>query len=56
MFQFIDITGKVLFEKSSWLNTGENMLNYTFPAFYKGMYFLKIKTSNGVWNQKIFFE
>lgn len=54
--QLIDITGKVLFEKSSWLNTGENMLNYTFPASYKGMYFLKIKTTNGVWNQKILFK
>jgi hypothetical protein len=54
--QLIDITGKLLFERSIQLTNGENILNYSFPASYKGTYFLRLTTTNSVWNQKVMFE
>jgi len=54
--QLIDITGKIVFEKAVKLNNGENILNYSFPSSYKGLYFIKLATTNAVWNQKVLFE
>ena len=54
--QLIDITGKLLFERSIQLTNGENVLNYSFPSSYKGTYFLRLTTTNSVWNQKVMFE
>ncbi len=54
--QLLDITGKLVFERSVRLINGENILNYTFPASYKGTYLLKLTTTNSVWNQKVLFE
>lgn len=54
--QLIDITGKIRFEKPVVLTNGENILYYSFPSSYKGLYFIKLTTTNAVWNQKVLFE
>jgi len=54
--QLIDVTGKIVFEKSVKLNNGENILNYSFPNSYKGLYFIKLTTKNAALNQKVLFE
>ncbi len=54
--QLLDVTGKLLFERKINLSHGQNSLNYSFPASYKGVYFLRLSTSNSVWNQKVMFE
>jgi phosphatidylserine/phosphatidylglycerophosphate/cardiolipin synthase-like enzyme len=54
--QLIDITGKIVFEKAVMLNNGENILNYSLPGSYKGLYFIKLTTTKAVWNQKVLFE
>lgn len=54
--QLIDATGKIVFEKAVVLNNGENIMNYPFPGSHKGLYFIKLTTSNAVLNQKVLFE
>jgi len=54
--QLIDFTGKIVFEKAVMLNNGENILNYSLPGSYKGMYFIKLTTTKAVLNQKVLFE
>jgi hypothetical protein len=54
--QFIDATGKIIAEKAVILNNGENILNYSFPNFRKGLYFIKLTTTKAVLNQKVLFE
>jgi phosphatidylserine/phosphatidylglycerophosphate/cardiolipin synthase-like enzyme len=54
--QLIDVTGKVVFEKVVKLNNGENIMNYSMPGSYKGLYFLKLTTAKSIWNQKVLFE
>jgi phosphatidylserine/phosphatidylglycerophosphate/cardiolipin synthase-like enzyme len=54
--QLLDVTGKLIFERQVKLTNGENMLKYSFPGSYKGTYFLRLKTTNSIWNQKVLFE
>ncbi len=54
--QLIDVTGKILYENAVRLSNGENILTYSFPGSYKGIYFLKITTTHSIWNQKVLFE
>jgi phosphatidylserine/phosphatidylglycerophosphate/cardiolipin synthase-like enzyme len=54
--QLLDVTGKLMFTRTVRLAEGENMLNYNFPASYKGTYFLRLTTAKNVWNQKVMFE
>jgi len=54
--QLLDVTGKLLFERAVRLTNGENILKYSFPASYKGAYFLRLTTTHDVWNQKVLFE
>jgi hypothetical protein len=54
--QLIDLTGKIVFENTVKLTNGENTLNYSFPASGKGLYFIRLTTTNAVWNQKVLFE
>jgi hypothetical protein len=54
--QLLDVTGKQIFERSVMLTKGDNTLNYSFPYLNKGTYFLRLITSNAVWNQKVMFE
>jgi len=54
--QLIDVTGKIVFEKAVMLKNGENILNYSFPGSYKGLYFIKLTTTKAVLNQKVLFE
>jgi len=54
--QLLDITGKLIFERSIKLTNGENILKYNFPHSYKGTYFLRLTTTKAVWNQKVMFE
>lgn len=54
--QLIDATGKIVFENAVMLNNGENNLNYSFPGSHKGLYFIKLTTTNTMWNQKVLFE
>ena len=54
--QLLDITGKLMFTSPVRLTEGENILNYNFPASYKGTYFLRLTTTKNVWNQKVMFE
>jgi hypothetical protein len=54
--QLLDITGKLVFQRTISLTNGENMLKYNFPGSYKGTYLLRLTTTNKVWNQKVMFE
>lgn len=54
--QLLDLTGKQLFEQAVTLSNGENVLSYKFADSYKGVYFLRLKTSSAVWSQKVVFE
>ena len=54
--QLSDATGKIIAEKAVILNNGENILNYSFPGSHKGLYFIKLTTSNAILNQKVLFE
>jgi len=54
--QLIDVTGKIVSEKDVMLKNGENILNYSFPGSHKGLYFIKLTTTNSMWNQKVLFE
>jgi hypothetical protein len=54
--QLHDITGKLIFERNIRLTNGENILNYTFPSSCKGIYLIRLTTTNSVWNQKVLFE
>ena len=54
--QILDITGKMISERSVKLTSGENILKYNFPGLKKGTYFLRLTTADNVWNQKVMFE
>jgi len=54
--QLFDMAGKLMFEKKTSLAKGENMLQYSLLNFGNGTYFLRMTTSNSVWNQKVLFE
>jgi len=54
--QLLDVTGKLMFSRNINLISGENVLNYNFPASYKGTYFLRLTSTTAVWNQKVLFE
>lgn len=54
--QLIDISGRLLFNQNVRLSSGENNLNYIFPTYYKGTYFVRLITSNKVMNQKVVFK
>ncbi len=54
--QLIDINGKIVFENAITLKNGENILNFSFPGSYKGLYFIKLTTTKAVLNQKVLFE
>ncbi len=54
--QMLDITGKLISEQAVNLVNGENVMSYKFANSYKGVYFLKLKTNNSIWLQKVLFE
>jgi len=54
--QLIDITGKLVFNRTINLTNGQNTLKFNFPDLYKGTYILRLITNNKVWNKKILFE
>lgn len=54
--QLIDATGKIVAEEAVILTNGANILNYSFPGSHKGLYFIKLKTTKAVLNQKVLFE
>ncbi len=54
--QLVDITGKLVFERTVKLTNGNNVLKYNFPGAFKGMYFLRLTTDKDVLNQKVLFE
>ncbi len=56
IFQLIDVTGKIVFEKVIVLNNGENIMNYIIPGSHKGLYIIKVTTAKSMWNQKVIFE
>ncbi|MEE9438684.1 MAG: T9SS type A sorting domain-containing protein [Saprospiraceae bacterium] len=49
----VDITGKVIFQKSNQLHQGSNTINITTVDMNTGLYFLKIKTDDGFIYKKI---
>jgi len=54
--QLIDITGRTIFTRPVSLTNGANKLSYTFPAFYKGTYVMRLITAHHVWSQIVLFE
>jgi len=56
ILQLLDITGKVIFEQAESISSGENNLNYSFRDIENGIYFIRLTTSNAVWNQKVIFK
>ena len=54
--QLFDVTGKIVFERDVKLTNSENILNYSFPGSFKGLYLIKLTTGNAVLNQKVLFE
>lgn len=54
--QLLDITGKLISSQEVSLVNGENVMNYNFAKTYKGVYFLRLKTANAIWSQKVLFE
>ncbi len=54
--QLIDVSGKILFQHEVVLTKGENILNQNFQVSCKGIYLLRLTTSNSVWSTKVLFE
>ncbi len=54
--QLLDITGKLVFEGDVSLNEGNNILSYSFPGNFKGIYVMRLQTMHSILNQKILFE
>lgn len=47
-FALLGIEGKTYWQKSEWLQTGENKLQWALPTFPPGVYILKIEQGKGV--------
>ncbi len=45
-FSLLGIEGKTYWQKSEWLPTGENTLQWEIPSFPTGAYFLKVEQGN----------
>jgi hypothetical protein len=54
--QVIDLSGKQVFEQQVNLNSGENRLDYNMGNLNRGTYFLRLTTTNGVYNQKVILK
>ena len=51
--QIFNTLGEVVYNSSSWINTGKNTLDINTSAFSNGIYFVNIKMQDGVINQSL---
>ncbi|MFN8134978.1 MAG: phospholipase D-like domain-containing protein [Bacteroidales bacterium] len=54
--QLFDITGKLVYNRHITLAKGENLITVSLPDSFKGPHFLRLTTTQKVWNQKVMFE
>lgn len=49
----IDLKGEILLERKEYINNGTNLLNFNNITFDSGVYFLTLKSSQGILNYKL---
>ncbi|MBE0650036.1 MAG: T9SS type A sorting domain-containing protein [Bacteroidales bacterium] len=54
--QLVDMTGRMVFNRTLQLTNGENKLSYNFPVSYRGTYVMRLITRKHTWSKIVLFE
>ncbi len=56
VIQLIDMTGRMVFNRTVKLTNGKNKFHFNFPSSYKGTYVLRLITIKHAWSKIVLFE